>query len=395
MKRILIVMIALGFLAIACSGLVPPVTIPSTPAVATATQTSPAIAATPAPTQSTSLVGADGSLAALYDKVNPGVVTIIAYGPAGSNNDALGTGFVIDTSGDILTNMHVIESAVSVEVDFPSGTMVQGTIQAKDPDSDLAVIQVNVPASELQPLTLGNSSKVKIGDPVVAIGNPFGLYNTLTFGIVSALGRTDESLSSSTSNGSYMIGDMIQTDAALNPGNSGGPLLDLQGEVIGINRSIISPNSSNSQTSTATNSGLGFAIPINLVKRVLPDLLASGKYDYPYLGLSSLSEIHLQTEQLLGIPYTYGVYITGVVAGGPADTAGLRAGTEAIPNITDLKKGGDLIIAANGQKINTFGDLISYIVMNFKPGDKVTFTVYRDGGTVDVPVTLGSRPSSG
>ncbi len=348
----------------------------------------------PAPTQSTILVGADGSLAALYDKVNPGVVTIIAYGAPGSNNDALGTGFVIDTSGDILTNMHVIESAASVEVDFPSGTMVQGTIKAKDPDSDIAVIHVDVPASGLFPLALGNSSKVNIGDPVVAIGNPFGLYNTLTFGIVSALGRTDQSLSSSTANGSYMIGDMIQTDAALNPGNSGGPLLNLQGEVIGINRSILSPNSSNSQNSTATNSGLGFAISINLVKHILPDLLASGKYDYPYLGLSSLSEIHLQTEQLLGIPYTYGVYVTGVVANGPADTAGLRAGTEAIPNVTDLKKGGDLIIAVNGQKINNFGDLISYIVMNFKPGDTATFTVYRDGGPVDVPVTLGSRPST-
>jgi serine protease Do len=126
----------------------------------------------------------------------------------------------------------------------------------------------------------------------------------------------------------------------------------------------------------------------------LPDLLATGKYDYPYLGLSSLSEIHLKTQEALGIPYTYGVYVTGVVAGGPADTAGLRAGTVDIPNVTDLKKGGDLIIAINGQKVNNFGDMVSYIVMNFKPGDSVKFTVYRDGTSVDVPVTLGSRPSA-
>jgi len=383
MKRILMVLVVLGGLAMACSGLLPVANATPTPAVATATQT---------PTPATSLVGADGSLAALYDKVNPGVVSIIAYGPPGSGNDALGSGFVIDTNGNILTNMHVIASATSIEVDFPSGFMTQGTIAAKDPDSDVAVIHVDAPASELHPLTLGDSSKVNVGDPVVAIGNPFALYNTLTFGIVSAKGRTDESLSSSSDTSFYLIGDMIQTDAALNPGNSGGPLFNMQGEVIGINRSILSP--STTQGGTASNTGLGFAVSSNLVRRILPDLLATGKYDYPYLGLGSLSEIHLQAQQELGLPYTYGVYITSVTAGGPADKAGLRAGTVDIPNVTDLKKGGDLIIAINGQKVNNFGDMVSYIVMNFKPGDSVKFTVYRDGASVDIPVTLGSRPSA-
>jgi 2-alkenal reductase len=382
MKRILMVLVVLGVLAMACSGVLPVTNATPTPAVATATQ---------APTPATSLVGVDGSLAALYDKVNPGVVTIIAYG-SGTGNDALGSGFVIDTKGDILTNMHVIASETSIEVDFPSGFMTQGTILAKDPDSDVAVIHVDAPANELHPLTLGDSSKVNIGDPVVAIGNPFALYNTLTFGIVSAKGRTDESLSSASDSSFYLIGDMIQTDAALNPGNSGGPLFNMQGEVIGINRSILSP--STGQGGTASNTGLGFAVSSNLVRRILPDLLATGKYDYPYLGLGSLSEIHLQTQQELGLPYTYGVYITSVTAGAPADTAGLRAGTVDIPNVTDLKKGGDLIIAVNGQKVNGFGDMVSYIVMNNKPGDTITFTVYRDGGTVDVPVTLGSRPSA-
>ncbi|MGD0174927.1 MAG: trypsin-like peptidase domain-containing protein [Anaerolineales bacterium] len=390
MKRILMVLVVLGVLAMACSGTLAVTRTTPTPTVATVTQTP---LPTPNPAPATSLVGADGSLAALYDKVNPGVVTIIAYGPTGSGNDALGSGFVIDTKGDILTNMHVIASATSIEVDFPSGFMAQGTVAAKDPDSDIAVIHVDAPASELHPLTLGDSSKVNIGDPVVAIGNPFALYNTLTFGIVSAKGRTDESLSSSSDTSFYLIGDMIQTDAALNPGNSGGPLFNMQGEVIGINRSILSP--STSQGGTASNTGLGFAVSSNLVQRILPDLLATGKYDYPYLGLSSLSvEIHLKTQKMLGIPYTYGVYVTGVVAGGPADKAGLRAGTVDIPNVTDLKKGGDLIIAINGQKVNNFGDMVSYIVMNFKPGDSVKFTVYRDGASVDVPVTLGSRPSA-
>jgi 2-alkenal reductase len=386
MKRILILLAVLGILAMACSGLLLPPTATSTPAAVTPTPTNtPMVIPSPA----NSLIGADGSLAALYEKVNPGVVTIIAYG-SGTGNDALGSGFVIDTRGNILTNMHVIASAVDIEVDFPSGFMTTGTIAAKDPDSDVAVIHVDAPASELHPLTLGDSSLVKIGDLVVAIGNPFGLYNTLTLGIVSAKGRTDESLNSTTTQGSYLIGDMIQTDAALNPGNSGGPLLNLQGEVIGINRSILSGSGT---SGTATNSGLGFAVSSNLVRRILPDLLASGKYDYPYLGLSSLGEIHLKIQQALGIPYSYGVYVTGTVAGGPADTAGLHAGTVDIPDVTDLKKGGDLIIAIDGHKVNGFGDMASYIVMNNKPGDTVTFTVYRDGGTVDVPVTLGSRPS--
>jgi S1-C subfamily serine protease len=389
MKRILILLATLGILAMACSGLVftPKVTPTPAPTVVTPTIT-PTPEATPVP--ATSLVGADGSLAALYQKVNPGVVTIIAYG-SGTGNDALGSGFVIDTSGNILTNMHVIASAVSIEVDFPSGFMIAGTIAAKDPDSDIAVIHVDAPAAELHPLTLGDSSLVKIGDPVVAIGNPFALYNTLTFGIVSALGRTDQALSTTSDNSFYTIGDMIQTDAALNPGNSGGPLFNLKGEVIGINRSILSPSTGSG--GTASNTGLGFAISINLVKRILPDLLATGKYNYPYLGLWSLSEIHLHAQQELGIPYGYGVYITSVAAGGPADTAGLRAGSIAIPNETNLKKGGDLIIAIDGQKTTSFAEMLSFLMMNHKPGDTVTFTVYRDGGTIDLPVTLGSRPS--
>jgi 2-alkenal reductase len=386
MKRILIILAVLGVLAMACSGLLLTPAATSTPAVATATAT-----ATVIPGPANSLVGANGSLAALYDKVNPGVVTIIAYG-SGTGNDALGSGFVIDTGGNILTNMHVIASAVDIEVDFPSGFMTTGIVAAKDPDSDVAVIHVDAPAGELHPLTLGDSSLVKIGDLVVAIGNPYGLYNTLTLGVVSAKGRTDESLQNSSDNSFYLIGDMIQTDAALNPGNSGGPLLNLQGEVIGINRSILSPSSG--QTGSATNSGLGFAVSSNLVRRILPDLLSSGKYDYPYLGLSSLSEIHLKVQQALDIPYSYGVYVTGIVAGSPADTAGLRAGTVDIPNVTTLKKGGDLIIAIDGHKINGFADMVSYIVLNNKPGDTVTFAVYRDGGIVDIPVILGSRPSS-
>jgi S1-C subfamily serine protease len=388
MKRVLILLAVLGALAIACSGAFPIATATPSPTIAAPTQTT-APTITPAPVNN--LVGVNGSLAALYDKVNPGVVTIIAYG-SGTGNDALGSGFVIDTNGNILTNVHVIAGAVEIEVDFPTGFMTTGTVAAKDSDSDVAVIHVDAPANELHPLKLGDSSKVQIGDPVVAIGNPFGLYNTLTLGIVSAKGRTDESLSSSSDSSFYLIGDMIQTDAALNPGNSGGPLLNLQGEVIGINRSILSPSTSSG--GTATNAGLGFAISSNLVERILPDLLSSGKYDYPYLGLSSLSEIHLKAQQALGIPYGYGVYVTGVVAGGPADKAGLRAGTVAIPNITDLKKGGDLIIAVDGQKINGFGDMVSYIVLNHKPGDTIAFTVYRDGGTVDLPVVLGSRASA-
>jgi S1-C subfamily serine protease len=385
MKRIVLLLIALGFLALACTA----AGFPAAPPDA-----NQALSGTLTPTMTTpepagGFFGDDGSLAAIYEQVNPGVVAIFAYG-SGTEGDALGSGFVVDTNGHIVTNMHVVSGAAMIEVDFPSGLMTEAEVIAEDPDSDLAVLRVLVDAEELHPLTLGDSALLRIGDPVIAIGNPYGLYNTLTTGIVSAKGRTGESMRESGESGFYLLGDMIQTDAAINPGNSGGPLLNLRGEVVGVNRSILSD--SVTQSGNVVNSGLGFAVSSNIVRRVLPSLIARGKYDYPYLGLGGMGELHLQTMRALELPYGYGVYITSIAADGPAATAGLRAGTKEIPGMEGLLGGGDLILAINGQTIRNFAEMISYIVLNGAPGDSVRFTVYRHEATEDISVVLGSRP---
>jgi len=388
MKRMLIIIVSLGMLALACAGIetLPP-TVAPTPTMEATASPSPAVTPTETPAVNPP-VELIGGLADLYERVNPGVVAIFAYGGVDSM-DALGTGFVIDAEGHILTNLHVVTDADAIEVDFPSGVMTEAEVVAEDADSDLAVLKVNVDAGELHPLTLGDSSLVRVGDPVVAIGNPYGLYNTLTLGIVSAKGRTDESLHAAGDSGYFLMGDMIQTDTAINPGNSGGPLLNMKGEVIGVNRSIRSE--SVTESGDIVNSGLGFAISSNIVRRVLPSLLEKGRYDYPYLGLTGLSELHLKTIQALELPFGYGVYVTAVVEGGPADRAGLRAGTEEIPDVENLLKGGDLIVAVNGQTVRNFAEMISVIVLTAEPEDTIPFAVYRDGGTVDIMVTLGLR----
>ncbi len=218
----------------------------------------------------------DSLLTTLYEKVNPGIVSIQVLSQAGSS---LGSGFVLDKAGYIVTNFHVVEGARDLEVDFPSGMKIRGEVVGTDLDSDLAVIKVNAPEESLFPLPLGDSNQLKIGQSVIAIGNPFGLTGTMTLGIVSARGRTLDSLRQSLEGGNFVAGGIIQTDAAINPGNSGGPLLNLYGEVIGINRAIRTDNSNAS--GEPTNSGIGFAIPINIVKRVAPVLIEKGSYDYP------------------------------------------------------------------------------------------------------------------
>ncbi len=395
MKKKLLGVAALGFLALACtvSGIpaAPPDSNQGLPEILTPTGPAPE----PATTQGAASLeggffGSSGSLAEIYERVNPGVVAIFAYGTR-PEEGALGSGFVVDLDGHIVTNMHVVSGAAMIEVDFPSGLMTEAEVVAEDPDSDLAVLRVETGAEELHPLTFGDSALLRIGDPVIAIGNPYGLYNTLTTGIVSAKGRTGESMRESGESGFYLLGDMIQTDAAINPGNSGGPLLNLRGEVVGVNRSILTD--AVTQSGNVVNSGLGFAVSSNIVRRVLPSLISKGKYDYPYLGLGGLGELHLQTMRALALPYGYGVYLTSIAAGGPAEASGLRAGTQEIPGMEGLLGGGDLILAINGQAIRNFAEMISYIVLNGVPGDSVRFTVYRDGGTEDIPVVLGSRPS--
>jgi 2-alkenal reductase len=315
------------------------------------------------------------------------VVAIYAYND--NSQGGLGTGFVVDNEGHIVTNLHVVQQGSNIEVDFPSGLITSGTVIGQDPDSDLAVIKVDVAADELHPLQLGDSSQINVGDSVIAIGNPYGLYSTLTMGIVSAKGRTDESLRGTGESGYFTLADMIQTDAAINPGNSGGPLINMRGEVIGINRSILSE--SITAQGDVMNSGLGFAVSSNILRRVLPSLIANGKYDYPYLGMSALPEIHLPAQTALGLPYSYGVYVTSTVAGGPVDQAGIRGGTTTLSAMSEIKGGGDLILAINGVRVRNFAELTSYIVLNTVPGDTVTLAVFRDGATQDFNVVLGSR----
>lgn len=332
------------------------------------------------------LIGSQDALVDLYTRVSPGVVAIRTFM---ENGGGQGSGFVYDSEGHILTNYHVVEGAQDLEVDFVTGIKVRGKVIATDLDSDLAVIKVDVPADELTPLPLGDSDALGIGQTVIAIGNPFGLSGTMTMGIVSAKGRTLDSLRESPGGGVFTAGDIIQTDAAINPGNSGGPLLNLAGEVIGINRAIRTTGTTTE--GEPVNSGIGFAISINVVKRVTPALIRDGKYDYPYLGLSSMPEIGLMEQEALGLSQATGAYVVDVVAGGPCDQAGLRAGDENT-TLSGLYAGGDLIIGVDGREVRVFGDLLSYLLANKGPGDSVNLTILRDNERKEVSVTLGKRP---
>jgi len=321
-------------------------------------------------------------LVQLYQTVSPGTVAIIT-------DVGQGSGFVYDTNGHVVTNYHVIEGAQSVEVRFTSGYRVYGTVIGTDLDSDLAVIEVDAPAEELHSLPLGDSAALNVGQTVVAIGNPFGLESTMTVGIISALGRTLDSAHTSPDGNFFTAGDIIQTDAAINPGNSGGPLFNLNGEVIGINRAIRTTNYTD--TGEPVNSGIGFAISINIVKRVVPVLIKSGQYDYPYLGVSSISTLSLDAINELGLKQYTGAYVTTVVPGGPADKAGIKAGDKQT-NFPNLFSGGDLIIAIDGREVRTFDDLLAYLITNKGPGDTVVLTILRGDEKMDVSIKLDKRP---
>ena len=330
--------------------------------------------------------GQQETLVGLYESVMPGIVSLQV---AGNTGDSLGSGFVYDDQGHILTNYHVVEGANQLEVDFTTGYKIYGTVIGTDLDSDLAIVKVNAPASELHPLPLGDSSSLKVGQTVVAIGNPFGLSGTMTTGIISALGRTLESQRDAPSGGFFTAGDIIQTDAAINPGNSGGPLFNLNGEVIGVNRAIRTTNFTG--TGEPLNSGIGFAVAINIVKRVTPVLISEGKYDYPYLGISSVDELSLPQIEALGLQSFTGAYVTLVTPDSPADKAGLRAGDQTT-SVQGLNAGGDLITAIDGQGIQRFDDLLRYLINNKSPGDTVVLTVLRGEEQIDVSLTLGKRP---
>jgi S1-C subfamily serine protease len=374
-----------------------------TPAGESPTATQPLPLPTPRPPQSTvsssepesepvtlppapDLVALEDTLVNLYEKVNPGVVAIRVLTGTGGG---LGSGFVIDEEGHIVTNYHVVEDFSDLEISFPSGYKTRGEVLGIDTDSDLAVIKVDAPPEMLYPVTFGDSSQLKVGQTVIAIGNPFGLSGTMTTGIISALGRTLQSMRTSPGGAPFTAGDIIQTDTAINPGNSGGPLLNLKGEVVGVNRAIRTFNFTGEQE--PVNSGIGFAIAINIVKRVVPALIEDGTFDYPYLGVSSLPEINLTEQEALELPQSNGAYITSITPRSPADRAGLRGGTEET-SIPSLFAGGDLIIAVDGQPIQIFNDLLSYLINYKSPGDVILLTIIRDNEEMEVELTLDKRP---
>ncbi|MGQ9555333.1 MAG: S1C family serine protease [Anaerolineae bacterium] len=338
---------------------------------------------TPLPTQLLQgLALLDDALANIYSRVGPSVVNIAVekQGPGGAGL-ATGSGWVWDTDGHIVTNNHVVEGANAIAVRFANEQVVDATIVGTDPDSDLAVIKVDVPAEMLVPAELGDSDKVRVGQTAIAIGNPFGFQGTMTSGIISAIGRVSRQASG------FSLPNLIQTDAAINPGNSGGPLLDIYGRVIGVTTSIFS--------TTGEFAGIGFAVPVNMVKRVVPALIQSGHYAHPYLGITGL-DLSPTLAQALGLTVERGVLVQAVTADGPAEQAGIRAGTRSVrpqgfPR--SLMADGDIIVAIDGQKISGMDDLVSRLEA-FNVGDQVTLTVLRDGQQVDVTVTLGARPTS-
>lgn len=321
----------------------------------------------------------------IYQQYSPGVVSI-------RTTTAQGSGWVYNGDGIIVTNNHVVGTETKVEVDFASGLKTFGDVIGTDSYSDLAVIKVDVSASDLHPLPLGDSDILQVGQTVIAIGNPFGLSGTMTTGIISALGRSFTTNNQVQGGGYFTNADIIQTDTALNPGNSGGPLLNLNGEVVGINSAI--ETTSYTANSQPLNSGIGFAISVNTVKRVVPSLVQNGKYDYPYLGISTKDDLSLIEIEALGLKSTSGAYVTSVISGGPSDQAGIQAGTQplTLSGSQGLNKGGDLIIAIDGQPVVTFDDMIRYLVLHKSPGDTVTLTVLRGDQKLDVQVVLGKRP---
>ncbi|MDE1815010.1 MAG: trypsin-like peptidase domain-containing protein [Thaumarchaeota archaeon] len=321
------------------------------------------------------------SVVQITSKVSTTDSTVIINGqPLSSQSTRLGSGFIYDKEGRIITNNHVVEGSSTVNVTFVDGNTYTAKVVGTDPDNDIAVIQIIDDFSDesLVPLALGNSSELQVGQQVIAIGNPFGLSDTMTTGIVSAVGRLLPN-----ENTVYSIPDIIQVDAAINPGNSGGPLLNLQGEVIGMNSAI--------KTNTGDFSGIGFAIPSDTIKRIVPVLIKSGTYQHPYLGIAGRT-MDPDVSLANNLPRNFkGVMVEEVVKGGPADKAGIIAAT--LDN-NKIPHGGDIITAIDGHQVKTIDDVIAYLDDEKSVGDKVKLTVSRLGKSLDLTVTLEARPSS-
>ena len=323
----------------------------------------------------------------IYRKVGPGVAFIQSeivqqtsnpFGfPEQQRGEATGSGFVLNNDGYIATNAHVVSGARNVQVRFGEGKNVPAKIVGTDPSTDLAVIKVDPSKVKLTPVALGDSRSVQVGDPLVAIGNPLGFEDTVTTGIVSALGRNIQAPND------FTIDHAIQTDAAINPGNSGGPLLDSRGRVIGINSQIATSGGSKG------NVGIGFAIPIDLAKQVIPKLIKNGKVEHAYIGVTTTG-VTPDVAKALNLPVSDGALVQDVAPGSPADQAGIQAGNRQVQG--GLVAGGDLIVGVDGRTVHTPEDIATAIADN-TPGQRIRVDLYRGSAKKSVTVTLANRPN--
>jgi putative serine protease PepD len=330
------------------------------------------------------------SLADVYRRSEGGVVQVATtdvvqsqdpfFGiPQEERRRGLGSGFVIDKSGHIVTNFHVIEGADQVEVSFSNGEKMDADVVGRDPSTDIAVLRVDANARALRPLRLGDSDALEVGDEVVAIGNPLGYERTMTAGIVSALGRVIEAPNE------FAIDEVIQTDAPINSGNSGGPLLNADGEVVGVNTQIASV--------TGGNIGIGFAVPINTVRDVVAQLIDKGTVEHSYLGVRA-QEIDSEIADTFNLDVDHGLLIASVEDGSAAEKAGLRGGTQqVVVDGTNWTLGGDIIVAADGKQLRTV-DQLRELIEEKDPGDEMKLEIRRDGATRTMTVKLGRRPAS-
>ena len=312
-------------------------------------------------------------LSELYNKVDQSVVSIRGYG----DEDAQGSGFIYSRNGYIVTNEHVIDDANRVEVTFPRGDTVRADVVGMDVYTDLAVLKVN--RNNLKPLELGNISEVEVGHRSVAIGNPFGLPSTMTAGIISQKGRTLPV------RGGFSIPNVLQTDAAINPGNSGGPLINAEGRVIGVNTAI--------ETNTGTFSGVGFAIPVSAVKRVVPSIIEEGSVSHPWIGVEGI-DVDSDIAEEMDLDEARGFLIVDVVEGSPADKAGLQAGDRNVSiKGRDVNVGGDVIVGINDEDMTGINSILRYLSSDTNVGETIEVTVVRNGQRQQIPLTLEARSS--
>ncbi|KAF6248002.1 trypsin [Nitrosopumilus sp. b3] len=324
----------------------------------------------------------DLSLIEIFERSEFGVVsiTVTKTSPSGGNSNSVGSGFIFDKEGHIITNNHVVKDTKKIDVTFIDGTSYRAEIIGTDPYADIAVIKIDVNSKKLYPIPIGDSSKLKVGEQIAAIGNPFGLSGSMTSGIVSQLGRLLPSGSG------FSIPDVIQTDTAINPGNSGGPLLNMKGEIVGVNTAIYSNDGS--------FSGVGFSIPSNVILKIVPVLIKEGEFQHPWVGISS-ANITPDLAELLNLQDAKGVLIMTVVKDSPADKANLRGSSQtATADGIEYIIGGDIVLSIDGKEVRKIDDILTHLQREKNVGDTLNLGILRDGKSINITLTLEERPES-